>query len=364
MSGTSTCLPFLLAGGQGTRLHDLTREVCKPAVPFLRAGRIVDFVMAAAARAGFERIMVATQYRPAPLVEHLQSTWSLHFPAGLTIRDGAQVQPPSGYRGTADAVRANIAAIDAICPDEVMILSGDHVFDMDLSLMLKHHRAQAGAMTVAVTRVPLSTAGEFGIFTTDEAGRAKGFTEKPLDPVADPAAPGQALASMGIYILNWPWLRNVLQATAKLSVDDFGHDVLPLALPEGEVSLYRLPNGLDGRPGFWRDVGTLDSYRLTQLDFAQMVPPCRLPRRALGAETGRMVGEGSIAMAGAVVPPGARLKNAIVAEHTVIPPGLTVGDDPAADSRWFLRTPGGTVLITPEMIARWQDANRLFRAVA
>jgi glucose-1-phosphate adenylyltransferase len=363
-SGTSTCLPFLLAGGQGTRLHDLTREVCKPAVPFLKAGRIVDFVMAAAARAGFDRMMVATQYRPEPLAAHLRAVWHLHFPAGLWIRDGADVQPGTGYRGTADAVRANLTAIDLQAPSEVMILSGDHVFDMDLSLMLERHRAGQSAVTVAVTPVPLENAHEFGIFSTDTTGRVTGFDEKPPRPKANPGLSGQALASMGIYIFNWDWLRACLTTTANTGADDFGHDILPVALSEQAVSLYALPKSESGQPGYWRDVGTLDAYRLAQLDFASGTPPCRLPRLASVHEAGRIVGSGSVALGGAQVPPEARLINAIIAENTLVPKGLVIGEDPASDSRWFRRTAEGTVLVTPEMVARWQDANRCFRAVA
>ncbi|MBE3636817.1 sugar phosphate nucleotidyltransferase [Mangrovicoccus algicola] len=344
----------LLAGGRGSRLHELTDETCKPAVPF-GAGRIVDYVLSSVAETGLERLLVATQYRPEALRAHLQGPWARAF-ADLRLREGPGVTgDPEGYRGTADAVLANLAEIDAAAPRDVVVLAADHVCRMDLGAMLMRHRAAGCAATVAATRVPLSQGQAFGILRSDAVGRVTAFAEKPRRPAPIPGDPGRALASMGIYVFRWDWLRAALaeEAARPGTRHDFGHDLLPRALAEGELAIHDLPAGRDGRPAYWRDVGSLDAYRLAQLDLRAgrvprglMTPPAAPWSHALAGS------RDSVILPGATVPTSCRLTRCIVAPGASLPPGLVAGEDRDEDARWFRVTPEGTVLITAGMLAR------------
>jgi glucose-1-phosphate adenylyltransferase len=163
-----------------------------------------------------------------------------------------------------------------------------------------------------------------------------------------------ALASMGIYVFDWKWLSE--QLLNRPHRHDFGHDIIPIALDENSLRVDCLPDRPDGSPGYWRDVGTLDAYLDAQIEFANpLTMPCRLPHRYPALNAGKVVGVRSIAQRGARIPDSCQLTNAIVAEGTILPPGLVIGEDIAADARWFRRTEGGTTLITPEMAARWRE---------
>lgn len=378
-------IALLLAGGRGTRLHELTRQDCKPALHFAGARRIVDFAMANVVRSGLDRLVVATQWQPRALVRHLRDHWAMGFDcgAGLVISDGHAVAGREGYRGTADAVTRNIPGIDAAAPREVIVLAADHVYEMDYREMIAAHRAAGRAVTVAAHTVPRASATEFGVIAADTEGRVLDFVEKPDDPPSVAGDPVHALASMGIYVFDWAWLRAALLADAgnTLSQHDFGHDILPLAVARGEVGVWRLP-GLRGARPYWRDVGTLDAFRVTQLDFLQPAPPCALPETAMpdgGALLARLAGgkvqtagkiqagavvSDSVLLPGATVAAGARLTRAIVAPDTHVPGGLVIGEDAAEDRRWFRRTGGCTVLVTAEMLAAREAAEPRFRAFA
>ncbi|RVV98460.1 ADP-glucose pyrophosphorylase [Mesobaculum littorinae] len=367
---------ILLAGGQGSRLHELTEAECKPAIPFATRERIVDFTLANAVRSGLTLVIVATQYRPATLTRHLFTSWRRHFPGGLVIRDGATVTGRAGgYAGTADAVRANLDTIEAEAPTEVVVLAGDHVYQMDYAAMIAAHRASGAKATVAVDVVAVGAARGFGVLDADLEGRIHAFQEKPVHPAAIPGDPAHALASMGIYVFDWPWLRSRLNETdaAGQGMLDFGGDVVPRAVADGAALAFRLPphagpQGARAR-GYWRDVGTLDSYRRTALEFLGNRPPCDLPsalrdRAQAPDETGAPVVHkiidrglfrrlaGTVVMPGAFLSAGIRLSDAIVAPGTVIPFGLVVGEDEDEDATWFRRTSGGTTLITARMLAR------------
>lgn len=344
------CLPFLLAGGRGSRLHELTDAQCKPAVAFGGGeGRIVDFILDAVVRAGFDRLMVATQYRPEDLERHIATHWAARMPRGVRMMDGARFGA-EGYRGTADAVRCNVGPINATAPTEIMILSGDHVLDIDLSALLAHHRSHGQAATVAATAVPLSEARSFGVFATDATGRATGFAEKPQHPAAMHGDTGRALASTGIYVFDWDWLK-ALMIHDPLALD-FGHHVLPQAMADGELSVYRLPDAAPGQGAYWRDVGTLDAYRLAWLDFLDAAPPVALPATMTGTGPGAQVlCDGSVVMPGGRVGGRCTLNKVIVAPGVSLPDGFTAGLDPEEDSRWFRRSADGTLLITPAMMA-------------
>lgn len=376
----------LLAGGQGTRLHELTRAECKPAVHFTPGHRIVDYTLANAVRSGLMRMVVATQHCPGTLVRHLTTVWSGAFASGaLILRDGPATAGPRGYRGTADAVRANIETLDALGAREVVVLAGDHIYAMDYRPMIAAHRAAGAEATLAVLPVPLDAARDFGIVAAETDGRIRSFVEKPRLPQPIPGDPHHALASMGIYVFAWPWLRALLLAHP--DVMDFGHDVMPAAVGAGVALAY--PVAAEGRPFYWRDVGTLDAYRQAVLEVSArpgplprpLVPgvvPRLLPDVAVAASrfaTQAAMGglrlcmpllgaadrrrwtmlDQSVLMPGARVAPAVRLTRAIVAPGTAVPEGLVVGEDADEDARWFRVTEGGTTLITTAMLARRHD---------
>lgn len=365
-------LTILLAGGKGTRLHELTRAECKPAIQFAGPRRIVDFVMANAVRSGLDRMIVATQFAPGTLTRHLWEHWAMAFDCGkgLMLRHGPSLAGPEGYLGTADAVTRNLDLIDALDPTDVLILAADHIYGMDYTAMLDAHRASGAAVTVAAHVVPRAGATEFGVFLTDATGRATTFLEKPADPPGLPDDPARALASMGIYACRWDWLRTTLRRDAAdtLSSHDFGHDILPPAVAAGQALVW--PFTTPGIQPYWRDVGTLDAFRVTQLDFLQPTPPCALPENAMPgpAPQGRPTrNEGllsdSVLLPGATVGRGARLHRTIVAPDAHIPGGMVIGEDRNEDARWFRRTPDGTVLVTAEMLARREATLPRFRSL-
>ncbi|WP_018001404.1 sugar phosphate nucleotidyltransferase [Paracoccus sp. N5] len=352
MSDRSISLPaatatILLAGGKGTRLHELTARESKPAVFFAGRNRIVDFAMANVVRSGLDRLLVATQFAPATLHRHLPAQWGRHFPAGgLILRDGRGY-----YDGTADAVRRNWLQIQAWGAEQVLVLAADHIYEMDYAALIAAHRRSGAAVTIAADVVPRAQASGFGVMRTDEAGRILDFLEKPAAPPSMPGQPDQALVSMGVYVLSAAWLRERLFGDAARAAD-FGHDLIPMAVARGEAGSYRLPPAASGQV-YWRDVGTLDALRRAHLDFLAGAP-ARLPHPAPAAEWS--LGRGSLAMPGAHVPASARLSAAIVAPGAHVPHGLVVGEDPDEDARWFRRD-GETVLVTPEMLQR-RDACR------
>lgn len=333
---------ILLAGGKGTRLHDLTASESKPAVPFLGRNRIVDFAMANVVRSGLDRLLVATQFAPATLSDHLTTRWGGHFASGsMLLRDGRD-----RYLGTADAVRHNWAQMQDWQADQVLVLAADHIYDMDYAALIAAHRASGAAVTVAVDVVPLAQASGFGVMHADAGGRILSFHEKPANPAAIPGEPDRAMVSMGIYVFDTDWLRDALFCAGS-EVLDFGHEVIPTAVAQGLATAYRLPAGPAGMP-YWRDVGTLDALRQAHMDFVS-VQPARLPRISPLSEW--YLARGSMMMPGSVVPPSARLTCTIVAPGTRIPHGLVVGEDPEEDARWFRRD-GRTVLVTQAMLDR------------
>lgn len=362
LPSTSRCLPFLLAGGRGARLFELTSAQCKPALSFGSGeGRIVDFILAAAERAQFESLFVATQYRPNDLCQHLNRHWAHGFAKGISVRDG-ELLSPYGYRGTADALRCNISALDAYAPRDVMVLSGDHVLDIDLEQLLAHHRGHALPVTVAATPVPLSQARSFGIFDLDADGEVFGFAEKPAEPQPMQGDPERALASTGIYVFDWIWLKQVLREAPgrPTTRHDFGQDILPLALREAALSVYRLPDSSDGQSAYWRDVGSLDAYRRAQLDFAAKVPPVALPKtmQRLQIDCIDSIAEGTVFLPGSKIGRRCRIRAAIVGSGVRLPDGFRAGYDAEEDARFFRRTPEGTLLITAEMMDRRNAALR------
>lgn len=383
----SDTFTVLLAGGQGSRLHELTARECKPALPFAGNRRIVDFTMANALRSGLTQMIVATQYRPETLAQHLTSRWSSSF-AKLDIREGCAVTGTrEGYTGTAAAVTANLAEIEASGARHVVVLAGDHVYEMDYAAMVAAHRASGAEVTVAVDTADAAQAQSFGVVMSDEAGMIRNFVEKPKHVPANPLLPGKVLVSMGIYVFSTAWLAQALREDAAMSSShDFGHDILPRAVAQGVAFAYRAPAQAGAAALYWRDVGTLDAYRSAQLEFFRADPPCALPERRMPSEAELTAANGdliqfayqmqtgglslraprwnageagrwtvldeTVVMPGARLAPGVRLTKAIVAPGTTVPSGLVVGEDPEEDALWFRRTEGGTTLITTAMLAR------------
>ncbi|WP_245540351.1 sugar phosphate nucleotidyltransferase [Paracoccus zeaxanthinifaciens] len=336
---------ILLAGGKGTRLADLTATEAKPAIHFAGRNRIVDFTMANCVRSGIGRMIVATQFAPATLHDHLPARWGAHFaPNGLSIADGR-----GAYAGTADAVRRNWDAIEASGASHVLVLAADHVYEMDYRPMIEAHVASGAAVTLAADVVDQAQASGFGVMHADRQGRILSFLEKPEFPPSIPDEPGRALVSMGIYVFDKAWLADAMRDG---TATDFGHDLVPLAVDRAEAMSYRLPAGRGGR-SYWRDVGTLQALRLAQLDFLRD-PPARLPFPSAVGDW--YLGNDSVAMPGATVHPHARLTRCIVAPGCHVPADLVAGEDPSEDARWF-RQSGDTLLITPAMLRR-RDALR------
>jgi glucose-1-phosphate adenylyltransferase len=363
LSRTAT---VLLAGGQGSRLYELTAKICKPALPLFSTHkgplRMVDFTMANVVRSGLPWLMAATQYQPESLEVHLQRRWAPLFPnSGLVIRNGHALCGSGGYGGTADAVAANRALIDAADAEEVLILSGDHIYQMDYAALVAAHRQTGAMVTLAVQRVPVGQASAFGVIERSANGRIVHFAEKPTKPAEDPDHPGEALVSMGVYVFDWAFLRERLPVNP--SNLDFGHDILPELATDGVAAVYLLP-ALPGQSApYWRDVGTLDSLRQTLLEFVER-KPCNvpvlpgspfhlndMPELAVAGVDHERISD-SVLLPGARVMAGARLSQAIVAPGTMVPADLEVGVDPAEDARWFRRTKEGTSLITNAMLAR------------
>ena len=360
--GRGKVVSVLLAGGQGSRLHELTETECKPAVPFAGNRRIVDWTMGNVVRSGLDDLIVATQYRPQTLTSHLERRWRPAFDrGGLLVRHGPTVTGrPQGFVGTADAVTRCIADIDLRAPDHVVVLAADHIYEMDYGTMIAARRGARAAVTVAVDSVPVWKAQSFGVVATAADGRIARFLEKPEDPPHMPEDPSRARVSMGIYVFDWGWLRAALLADAEAprSAHDFGHDLLPRAVKEG-VAMAFDAGDMAGDAFYWRDVGTLDAYRLAQLDFRGDRRPCAIPdypvakrSAAQDAASAKLRADGNVVLPDSWVSPGARLKRTIVAHRAHIPPDVVIGEDHDEDAKWFRVTEGGTTLVTQAMLMR------------
>ena len=359
------CVAMLLAGGQGSRLYVLTKNVAKPAVPFGGKYRIIDFPLSNCINSGIDTVGVLTQYEPHVLNAYIGSgqTWDLD-----RLRGGVSVLPPyqrgkasEWYKGTANAIYQNIPFIADYDPEYVLILSGDHIYKMDYNKMLRQHKETGADATIAVLDVPLSEASRFGIMNANPDGQVYEFEEKPKEPKS-------TLASMGIYIFSWKKLRKYLEedeANSKSS-NDFGKDIIPAMLANGEKMVsYRFE-------GYWKDVGTIESLWEANMDLLSPNSGLNLSDdswKIYGRTTGSpphftakgakvqhtLLSEGceiagnvsesvlfsdvkvaknanveySILMPGAVVEEGANVRYAIVASGAVIAKGASIGAGPS-----------------------------------
>ena len=256
-------LGLILAGGQGTRLGKLTKDVAKPAVPFGGRYRIIDFALSNCVNSNVKNVGVITQYEPLVLNEHIGNgaPWGLNgVNSDVTILQPYSSTEGSKYfEGTAHAIYQNMAYIDKKDPEYILVLSGDHIYKMDYEAMLASHKENDASLTVSVMEVPVEEASRFGIMNTDDNDRIIEFEEKPAEPKSN-------LASMGIYILNWKRLRDVLVTGYAKGVDmeDFGGNVIPAYIDSGEnVFAYRFK-------GYWKDVGTIDSLHEASMEFLDL----------------------------------------------------------------------------------------------
>ncbi|MDO5706456.1 MAG: glucose-1-phosphate adenylyltransferase, partial [Paracoccus sp. (in: a-proteobacteria)] len=282
---TRRTMAFVLAGGRGSRLHELTDRRVKPAVYFGGKTRIIDFALSNAMNSGIRKMAVATQYKAHSLIRHLQRGWTI-FRAErnefLDILPASQrVSEDHWYRGTADAVTQNIDIIDSYDVDHIVILAGDHIYKMDYSIMLQEHVESGADVTVGCLTVPRTEATAFGVMAVNDAGRITSFLEKPADPPPMPGNPAMSLASMGIYVFNWKFLRDLLMRDADdaQSSHDFGNDLIPHIVKHGKAMAHRFDASCvraDGAPVYWKDVGTVDAFWQANIDLTDFTPELNL----------------------------------------------------------------------------------------
>jgi glucose-1-phosphate adenylyltransferase len=404
-------MAYVLAGGRGARLMELTDRRAKPAVYFGGKSRIIDFTLSNALNSGIRRIAVATQYKAHSLIRHMQRGWNFLRPErneSFDILPASQrVSEHEWYRGTADAVFQNIDIIDGYAPEYLMILAGDHVYKMDYERMLVQHVNSEADVTVACVETPIAYASGLGVMHIDEHDRILEFFEKPPHPPEMPDKPGWALASMGIYVFNRTFLNEQLRRDAAdpMSTRDFGRDIIPYLVKHGKAVAHRFTEscvrGKDEADVYWRDVGTIDAYFDANIDLTDVVPQLDLfdrnwpiwsyaeispPAKFVFDEHDRrgeaissLVSGGCIVsgatvrqsllftsahvhsyarVENAVILPEtdigrhARLRNVVIDHGVRIPPGLVVGEDPVQDAARFRRTARGICLITQPMIDR------------
>ena len=402
-------MAYVLAGGRGSRLMELTDKRAKPAVHFGGKLRIIDFALSNALNSGIRHLAVATQYKAHSLIRHLQRGWNFLRPErneSFDILPASQrVSEDYWYRGTADAVFQNIDIITSYGPEYVIVLAGDHVYKMDYEPMLQQLVSQRADVTVGCIAVPRAEARTFGVMHVDPEDRIIGFLEKPQDPPGMPGNPSLALASMGIYAFETRFLLAQLKRDAAdpRSSHDFGKDIIPFLVREAKAAAHPFEQSCVRTspewPAYWRDVGTLDAYFDANIDltapmpdldlydrewpiwtYSEMTPPAKFVRDADGRQgmvESCLIAGGSIVAGAAVsnsllsssvhvhggsdiqrsvilpnveVGQDVRLKNVIVDRGVRFPDRFVVGEDPKVDARRFRRTEGGVCLVTQAML--------------
>ena len=279
---TRDTLALVLAGGRGSRLYELTDWRAKPALYFGGKYRIIDFPLSNCINSGIRRIGVLTQYKAHSLIRHLVRGWGFfknELGEFIDVLPASQRQSESWYQGTADAIYQNLDIIRAQRPKYVLVLSGDHIYKMDYGLMLAEHVASGAEMTVSCLEVPVEeAAGAFGVMKVDEANRVIGFEEKPQHPSTIPGSDNLTLASMGNYVFNTDFLFKILEEDAKTegSSRDFGNDIIPHIIENHHIQAFSFRDEVTGERAYWRDVGTLDSFWLANMELISTVPPLNL----------------------------------------------------------------------------------------
>ena len=405
---TQRSMAFVLAGGRGSRLKELTDRRVKPAVPFGGKTRIVDFALSNAMNSGIRKMAIATQYKAHSLIRHCQRGWNFFRAERNEFLDILPASQRMGgeewYRGTADAVTQNFDIVDSYNVDYIVILAGDHIYKMDYEVMLQQHVESGADVTIGCLTVPRMEAVAFGVMHVDEQDRITQFLEKPADPPGIPGNEDRALASMGIYVFSWPFLRDLLLKDAEdpNSSHDFGNDIIPDIVKNGKAMAHRFDDSCvraEGAPAYWKDVGTVDAFWEANIDltdftpelnlwdrdwpiwtYSESVPPAKFihdeaDRRGIAISS--MVSGGCIisgtevrnsllftnvhtnsyaVLENAVVLPRvtvgrrARLRNVVIDSSVTIPEGLVVGEDSTEDGKWFRVSNKGVTLITQDML--------------
>ena len=402
-------MAYVLAGGRGSRLNELTDIRAKPAVYFGGKSRIIDFALSNALNSGIRRIGVATQYKAHSLIRHLQQSWNFFRPErneSFDILPASQrVSETQWYDGTADAVFQNIDIIESHGPEYMVILAGDHIYKMDYEQMLRQHVEANADVTVACLEIPRKDASAFGVMAVNDKDRIIDFVEKPADPPAIPGRPDWSLGSMGVYVFRTKFLIQELRRDAATpgSTRDFGKDIIPHLVKHGKAVAHRFSDSCvrseAEKEAYWRDVGTVDAYWEANLDLTHVVPHLDLYDRSWplwtyseisppakfvhnvdgrrGMAVASMVSGGCIISGAsltnsllftgvrvhsysdldqAVVLPYCRigrhvkLSKVVLDRGVVIPDKLVVGEDPVLDAQRFRRTARGVCLITQAMI--------------
>ncbi len=274
-------LAIVLAGGEGNRLKDLTKWRAKPAVPFGGKYRIIDFALSNCINSDIRKVLVLTQYKSHSLIRHLQRAWGfLRYEAGefVEILPAQQRVNKDWYKGTADALYQNIDIIERRYTEYILILGGYHIYKMDYEKMVQAHVDSNSDITVGCIEVPLKDATAFGVMSVDEKGCITQFIEKPADPQALPGKPDMALASMGIYVFSKQYLIDKLieDNNTPTSSRDFGKDIIPSSIGNSKISAYPFINEQNGKPAYWRDVGTVESYWKTNMELCSVEPELNL----------------------------------------------------------------------------------------
>jgi glucose-1-phosphate adenylyltransferase len=397
-------LGIVLAGGEGKRLSPLTADRAKPAVPFGGMYRLVDFVLSNLVNAGYLRIVVLTQYKSHSLDLHITRTWRMSTMLGnyVTPVPAQQRLGPQWFKGSADAIHQSLNLVYDEQPDHVVVFGADHVYRMDPRQMVEQHVASGAGVTVAGIRVPRKEATAFGVIETRDGRRIDGFLEKPADPPGLPDDPDATFASMGNYVFSTEALLEAVKHDAgdEGSVHDMGGNIIPMLVGRGQAEVYDfadndVPGSTDRDRGYWRDVGTLDSYHDAHLDLVSVLPVFNLYNRhwpiltatpplppakfvhespgRTGSAVDSLVSQGVIVSGGqvrrSVLSPGVRVhsgaeveesvilhgtdigrgasvRRAILDKNVVVHPGATVGLDEDVDrARGFVVTPGGVTVV-------------------
>lgn len=390
-------LAFVMAGGEGSRLHPLTADRCKPSVPFNGKHRIVDFVLSNLVNSEIYSIYLLVQYKSQSLIEHVRQSWTMtrfiphHF---VTVVPPQMLNGRQWFQGTADAVYQNLHLMESFQPDLVAVFGADHIYRMDVRQMIQFHVRNQADVTVATLPVPVAQSSSFGIANVDDRQRIREFVEKPPIARSMPGKPGYALASMGNYIFSAEVLLRELRRAHETGESDFGRHILPRMVKSHRLMAYDFhDNVIPGvhpyeEHGYWRDVGTIDAYFEAHFDTLGARPRFRMTnrywpiyaspdqaesaqiedgtihhstigsgsiinggrldhamlRRSVHVEEGAVL-EHCIVMERSVIGRGARVRRAIIDQDNHIPPGETIGYDLERDRQRFHVSEGGIVVV-------------------
>jgi len=345
MRGGPRVLGIVLAGGEGKRLAPLTQDRAKPAVPFGGNYRLIDFVLSNLVNADIRQIAVLTQYKSHSLDRHITTTWRLSQMLGnyITPVPAQQRLGPRWYTGSADAILQSLNLIYDARPDIVVVFGADHVYRMDPAQMIDQHLRTGAGVTIAGLRVPRHEATEFGVIDADADGRVRGFLEKPADPPGLPDSPEESFASMGNYVFTTDALLEALRKDGEdeHSVHDMGGSIMPMFADAGDAWVYDfstnvVPGATERDHGYWRDVGTIDSYFDAHMDLVSVTPVFNLyndrwPIRTASAplppakfvEGG--IAQDSIVGSGTIIS-GAIVRRSVISPNVLVQAGAEVSD--------------------------------------